>query len=50
MNDKEAVLLAADLIRTVTDNQTGIKKLLGKMLNKVIYIYYKSIKGEEDNE
>lgn len=43
LNDKEAVLIATDLIRTVSEHQTGIKRFIGKVLNKIIYAYYKTI-------
>lgn len=34
---------AVDIIRTVSDKQKGIKRLLGKTLNKLAYYYYKTI-------
>ena len=41
MNDKEAALIATDIIRTISDRTTGIKKVIGKILNKLNYMYYK---------
>ncbi|GEM_PF-6731973 len=44
MNDEEAALIATDLIRTVAENQVGIKRFAGRLLNKIIYAYCKAIK------
>ena len=41
MTDKDMALEATDIIRTVAGHQNGIKKVIGKLLNKVNYIYYK---------
>lgn len=38
------MLEATDIIRTVKDHQKGLKKLLGTLLNKLNYKYYKMIK------
>lgn len=46
MKDKEMMLEAVDIIRTVAGHQKGFKKLLGQLLNKASYIYYKRIKGD----
>ena len=39
--DKEMVLYATDIIRSVSGHQTGLKKVIGKWLNKLLYKYYK---------
>jgi len=39
--DKEMVLEATDIIRSVLSHQKGIKKTIGKWLNKILYLYYK---------
>lgn len=41
--DKEMMLEATDLIRTVSGNQKGIKKAVGRLLNKICYIYHRWI-------
>ena len=41
--DKEMMLESIDIIRTVTDHQQGIRKTIGKLLNKILYKYYKWI-------
>lgn len=41
--DKEMMLEAADIIRTVSDHQRGLKKIIGRLLNKINYYYYKII-------
>lgn len=41
--DKEMMLEATDIIRTVSGNQKGFKRLLGKVLNKLAYYYYKTL-------
>lgn len=42
--DKEMALEATDIIRTVAGKQKGFKRIIGKLLNKICYLYYKSIK------
>lgn len=44
--DKEMMLEAVDIIRTVADQQRGFKKAIGRMLNRITYIYYKTIKED----
>lgn len=46
MKDKDMMLEAVDIIRTVAGHQKGFKKMLGQLLNKVNYIYYKRIRGD----
>lgn len=41
--DKEMMLEATDIIRTVSGHQKGIKRFIGRLLNKVSYYYYKSL-------
>jgi len=41
--DKQMMLEAVDIIRTVADRQRGFKRLIGKALNKIAYAYYKVI-------
>jgi len=41
--DKEMMLLAIDVIRTISEHQTGIRQFVGKILNKITYMYYKAI-------
>ncbi|WP_409229069.1 hypothetical protein [Gudongella sp. SC589] len=43
MNDKDMMLESVDIIRTVSDHQTGFRKILGVLLNRVSYLYYKLI-------
>lgn len=43
MLDKEMMLEATDIIRTVTDHQRGIKRLIGKVINNLVYCYYKTL-------
>lgn len=43
MTDKEMMLEAVDIIRTVSDHQRGLKRLIGKILNKLNHYYYKTI-------
>lgn len=45
MKDKDMMLEAVDIIRTVASHQKGFKRIIGQLLNKVNYIYYKRIKG-----
>lgn len=42
--DKEMMLEAVDIIRTVSDHQRGLKKIIGRLLNKVSYMYYKILR------
>ncbi|WP_346884354.1 hypothetical protein [Clostridium sp. UBA4395] len=44
--DKEMMLNAVDIVRSVSDHQKGFKKILGRFINKINYIYYKMIEGE----
>lgn len=46
MTDKEMMLEATDIIRTVVDHQIGIRKVIGKVLNKLAYRYYKTMGGK----
>lgn len=41
--DKEMLIESIDIIRTVTDHQQGLRKIIGKLLNKILYKYYKWI-------
>jgi len=41
--DKEMMLEAVDIVRSIKDHQRGFKKIIGKWLNKLNYIYYKWI-------
>lgn len=41
--NKEMMLEATDIIRTVSDHQKGFKKVIGRLLNKISYCYYKII-------
>lgn len=41
--NKKMMLEAVDIIRTVATRQIGIKRAIGKLLNKINYIYYKWI-------
>ena len=43
MNDKDMMLESVDIIRTVSDHQRGFRKILGVLLNRVSYLYYKLI-------
>lgn len=43
MKDKEMMLESVDIIRSVAEHQQGLKKLIGRLLNKINYIYYKLI-------
>lgn len=45
MKDKEMMLEATDIIRTVAGKQKGYKRFLGNVLNKLAYKYYKTIGG-----
>lgn len=49
LTNKNMMLEATDIIRTVADGQKGLKKTIGKLLNKVCYLYYKSIPKDERN-
>lgn len=40
---KEMMLEAVDIIRSVSDKQRGLKRVIGSLLNKIAYIYYKWI-------
>jgi hypothetical protein len=42
--DKEMMLEAVDIIRTVASRQKGFKRRIGKALNRLCYVYYKWIK------
>ena len=39
--DKEMMLEAVDIIRTVSDRSKGTKKLIGRILNKLNYLYWR---------
>ena len=39
--DKGMMLEATDIIRTVSTRQRGFKRLVGQLINKIYYIYYK---------
>jgi len=39
--DKEMVLAVTDIIRCVSNHQKGLRKIVGKWLNKILYLYYK---------
>ena len=39
--DKEMVLEATDIIRSVANHQKGLRKIVGRWLNKILYLYYK---------
>lgn len=41
--NKEMLLESIDIIRTVADHQQGLRKLIGKLLNKILYKYYEWI-------
>ena len=41
--DREMMLEAVDIIRTVADRQKRFRKIIGKFLNKINYFYYKWI-------
>lgn len=41
--DREMMLEAVDIIRTVVSHQRSLKRILGQLLNKLNYIYYKTI-------
>jgi len=43
MNDKDMMLESVDIIRSVTDHQRGFKKIIGVLLNRVSYLYYRWI-------
>lgn len=43
MNDKDMMLEAVDIIRTVAGHQKGFKRLVGQLLNRLSFIYYKTI-------
>ncbi len=45
--DKEMMLNAVDIVRTVADHQKGLIKITGKLLNKVNYLYYKLVRGDK---
>ena len=41
--DKDMMLDATDIVRTVADHQRGFKKKIGQLINKIMYIYYKRL-------
>lgn len=41
MNDKDMMLESVDIIRTIAGHQSGFKRIIGKLINKVNYYYYK---------
>lgn len=43
MTDKDMALEATDIIRTVAGHQRGFKRIIGQLLNKMLYWYHKSI-------
>lgn len=43
MKDKDMMLESVDIIRSVSDHQRGFKRFIGRLLNKINYIYYKWI-------
>ena len=43
-NDKDMMLLATDIIRTTAEHQTGLKRIIGRILNKLNFMYYGVIK------
>jgi len=45
LTNKEMMLEAVDIAKTVAGKQKGFKKLIGKMLNKINYYYYKTLKN-----
>lgn len=42
--NKEMMLEAVDLIRTVSDHQQGFKRIIGRLLNRLNYMYYKRLR------
>lgn len=44
MNDKDMMLEAVDIIRTVSDHQRGLKRVIGRLINKISYMYYKKLR------
>ena len=46
MNDKDMMLEATDITRTVAEHQRGLRRLVGRLLNRLNYIYYKTIQEE----
>lgn len=44
MKDKDMMLEAVDIIRTVAGKQKGLRRIIGKLLNKTTYKYYKWIR------
>ena len=40
---KEMMLEATDIVRTVAGKQKGFKRKVGRLLNKIMYKYYKWI-------
>ena len=41
--DKEMMLEATDIIRTVADHQKGFKRIIGRLLNRLNYFYFRWI-------
>lgn len=44
LKDKEMMLEAVDIIRTVSDHQSGLKRIIGRFLNRLNYYYYKTLR------
>ena len=43
VTDKDMMLESVDILRTVAGHQRGLKRIVGQLLNKVSYFYYKWI-------
>lgn len=41
--NKEMMLEATDIVRTVASRQRGFKRLIGQVVNRLCYYYYKWI-------
>lgn len=41
MIDKYMMLNAVDIVRTISEHNKGFKKVMGKILNRINYLYYK---------
>lgn len=42
--NKEMMLEAVDIVRTVSDHQRGLKRIVGRLLNRLNYLYYKILR------
>ena len=39
--DKDMMLEATDIVRSVADHQRGYKRVLARLINKICWMYYK---------